>query len=192
MMNADHEKLLQSLEAATAADGRPPEELSGETAQMRATWLALGGLLDGMQPQQPAVLERLTLPADVAAARRRSSRRVAQMAILAAVLLLSVAVTYRWLLVRSDQAPATAAAPAVATEVPRPAPATAANNPTETPAAPASTATVAWDDSFDENVSEIAQGLIAVRSAALPIFGEMAAVQDGVQRIEEEVQGKSL
>jgi hypothetical protein len=176
------ERLEQMLQRATAAADGPPDDLDGETARLREGWLAFARLLEAAEPPAEASFRRLPLP------RKRSQCRLWSAAGLLAASLLFCAVAM-WILQRPSGAKNAPPAPVqlAATDAQGRLP----NRPlsiAENPKAPVPD----WNDSFDEQFTQLGRQVIDAQQGSSAWADAGAAVQTRIEEIQQEFKDNSL
>lgn len=179
-MNDEMNKMQRLLEEVTAAGNAPSEAPDPEIASLREAWLAFGQLLEGVEPASD--ISALPQAGQGQGERDRPMPRPAQTwrwllpttGLLAASLLVAVAMA--WML--RDGGLQEAAAPA---------PVQTASN-----TARSQSGSVEWDDSFDEQVAQLGQQVIAVRENQHFRVDDFALMEYRIEQFRQEVQMDSL
>jgi hypothetical protein len=166
-MNDELNKMQRLLEEVTAAGNAPSETPDPEIASLREAWLAFGQLLEAAQGQE----ER-----DWPMPRPAQTWRwlLPTTGLLAASLLVAVAMA--WMLRDGGRQDAAAPAPLQ----------TASNT------ARSHSGSVEWDDSFDEQVAQLGQQVIAVRENQHFRVDDFALMEYRIEQFRQEVQMDSL
>ena len=176
-MNTDTQLAQQALEQATAPLAREPGALAGETAELRDGWFALSRLLaaaDGDFDDQALLAQ---WPQVAAPSQRWQDKVLA----LAAALLL--AVTASWASYRHrggvDKSPGPDLV-AAHSNVPTPEPSTVDG---------AAVREYNWDDSFDEQLTQVDETIARLRSPWRDHDSSLLVLNEQLQQIGQELDG---
>ena len=181
-MNEEEEKLLRTLQRATAPEAAGHQPMDPQTAELHETWRALGRLLENSQPAEPPAVQ---LPASPVR-RRRPLAWAAMLAALAAAIVVAAAL----ILFAGHRQQAGELA-----KTTQPAPASIAQS---TPAKPsaarpnAPAADLAWDDRLDEQISRVGRRVKGVEGDWSLFGSDYAAVHSGLRAIEQEIDDNKL
>jgi hypothetical protein len=179
-MNDELEKSQRLLEAVTAAGETPADALDPEAASLREAWLAFGDLLESAQVSPHPLREGQR----VRAVRLPTQRRwlLPMAGALAASLLICIATA--WMLRDTIRHNAAAPAPSQTASV---------GHHAVTPSkAAASTDSPQWDDSLDEQFSQLDQQMTSVRENQLSSTDDFAVMQYRIDQFRQEVQADTL
>lgn len=177
-MNTDTQLVQQSLEQATTPATREPGELTGETVELRDSWLALSRLLAAADGDFDGQAFLAQWPQAAARPPRWQDRVWA----LAAALLL--AVTASWAGQRHgggvDKSPGSDLAAAANSHVSAPDPSAAEG---------AAAREYNWDDSFDEQLTQVDEAIARLRSPWRDDDSSLLVLNEQLQQIGQELDG---
>jgi hypothetical protein len=178
-VSEDVEKLERMLERAT--EDVPQDDLDGEAARLCEAWIAFGRLLEAAEPPADVSFRRLPLP------RKRSQRRLWSAAGLLAASLLVCAVAM-WMLQtpRGAKNASLATVQTAATGAKQPAPAKQTAKPATNASGPQ------WDDSFEEQVTQLGRQVIDVQQGSSTWADAGVAVQSKIEQIQQEFKDNNL
>jgi len=178
-MSEELEKLHRLLDRATAAEDVAESEIDGETASLREAWIAFGRLLEAAEPPAETALGSLPLPP------RRPRRRIWPAAgLLAASLLLCAVAMWRLQSTSRPQNASPLPVQTASTGVKQAAPA----KEEQQPAASAPQ----WDDSFDEQVTQLGRQVLDVQQGSFAWADSGAAVQAKIERLQQDFKDNGL
>lgn len=199
-MNDEWDKLERQLERATSPECPAAGSLDAETASLREGWLALGELLRAVEPPdgEPIHLPEPALPI------RRTGRKAAGIAALAASLLVGLTLAGKWIRADRPSGMATrshAALSEIARAETEPAtsdakPATSDAEPSHPDAEPFETASLAdwgeWDDPLDQQIASVAQEVVRIQQDWDQMDGAFGLLYVGMEEMAEELEQSSL
>jgi hypothetical protein len=183
-MNEDLDKLQRSLEQATAPKPAPGD-LDLQTKSLRAAWVAFGQLLETAQPRTTELSFPLPSNGTGANAARRRRRLLSAAGLLAASLLIGIATA--WMFRTTTNQPASPVVLAGQTA--------SVNTNRVTPAEKQRQAAATdpqWNDSLDEQIAQVGQGVILAQQDQYSAADALGAVQYGIERIQQDVDGDKL
>ena len=182
-MNDKKAGLEQMLEQVTAPSDAEPRDLGPDAQALRETWLALGRLLEAAQPPAAPLLESVAPP-------RTSHRRsLTALAALAASVFLALS-AYCWMWGGGGKLGVALPSPdgrMASVDGPnRSAPAT------PHPQNSSEASELQWDDSLDEQIATVGQGLALAQSDLSHAFDAADFVRRGIQQTQQELENNKL
>lgn len=201
-MNEELKELQRRIELATTAGDLPEDALDMKTRSLREGWLALGRLLeeDDAFATEP-MPEFWKMPP--AAPQRRFSRRALVTALAVSLLACSVAA---WAWRERQPAKSPSPTPEQTAEIvpravePRPTPVPVIAPPTQLreavaekkPSLPANANEPQWDDSLDDQITQVGQEVVRYQQDWLVQAAGLTAIQQGLEKAQEDTNGNSL
>jgi len=201
-VNDEWDKLERQLERATAPDGPTAGSLDAETASLREGWLALGELLRAVEPavEPPLRLPKPNRPV------RRTGRKAAGIAVLAASLLVGLTLAGRWLGADrprgvasrphtwlSQTAPPNADAERRITDA---GPLDPDSEPLNTDADQVDPASLddwgEWDDPLDQQIASVAQEVVRIQQDWDRVDEAFGLLYVGMEEMAEELERSPL
>jgi hypothetical protein len=180
--------LQPRLERATARECPGDGSLDAETASLREGWLALGELLQAIEPSAERPFELRALPKDT----RRVGRPATALAALAACLLVAVTLAGTWMTMtpRGAGRPLSFAKEPVGEKTTAHAgPAVAQREELQPESLPDS---LVWDDPLDQQIASVAQQVVRIQQDWDQVDGAFGPVYHGLEEMAEELEQTRL
>ncbi len=185
-MNDELDRLKRQLERATASECPTAGSLDAETASLREGWLALGELLEAVEPP---VAEPVKLP-EPAQPGRRTGRKAVGIAALAVSLLVGLTLAGKWIRANRPGGPPTRSHTSLPEIVRADAEQFNAN------AEPLETASLAdwgeWDDPLDQQIASVAQEVVRIQQDWDQVDGAFGLLYVGMEEMAEELEQSPL
>ncbi|MEN6458953.1 MAG: hypothetical protein ABFC63_08475 [Thermoguttaceae bacterium] len=200
MTNNNLDKLQQLLEQATAQP-QLQDGLTGEAAKLNEAWTAFVHLVEAAEPAGEPEILRWSMPqSTVTAASRPHRLTLSATAMLAASLLIGIVVAWSYLAGQSDKSSQQPVAidrqvkpleKHTATQVAK---SQEVNNPKEVASVASRNATTTpkWDDSWDEQVSNMGKDVLYAQHELYAGPDAAGSLQYGIEQMQQEMTGNNL
>ncbi len=186
-MNTEPDKTVeQRLEAATSADVPSDAIRDEQTARLREGWQAMGEMLEAAYPATDRAIPLPSMPLP-AMPREKLGRRRRCAGLIAAAAAVVACVAVGWGVWWMNR-PGVGSRGQIAKPVESPKTTVPIEIPNDVPVAN----DFAWDDELDERLAVAGRGVAGIRDEWDDLDNSFDAVYDGLQQIQEDIEGSTL